>query len=258
MQFREDVYGYVVWNGGGSSTWNNVDVFVTARGWTESCGGGPRGNHYWFGSRIVVDDAAQTAQGYVASCAESWFFGSEITVNIDCSNGATQGADALNVTGPGEVHLYGSVVRIVASCSTQAGYKLNAATAKNGGNIHIHGTGIDVLSDASNNIAALNAASDGSIHVNGSAYNLYTYAGTATRIVNNGGHVHAPYLWEHIPDSDDDPNTAANFASANGADMTTVTTGTLDSHPHMVVYSATCAAVSAATPWWDAVDRVCR
>lgn len=99
------------------------------------------------------------------------------------------------------------------------------------------------------NIVVLSAATGGTIHANGSSYNLSTVGGTVTRVVNNGGHIHAPYLWEHIPD----PATVPNFTSVTGADMTTVTTGTSDGQPHLLIYSTNCAS-----KWYDSVDKACR
>lgn len=128
---------------------------------------------------------------------------------------------------------------------------LSAVTATSGGMVHIHGTGIDAISSASNNIKVLTAGVGSMIHANASSYNLSTPTGSVTRINNTGGHIHAPYLWEHIPD----PTTAPNFASQNGADTTTVTTGTSDGQPHMAVYSASCPS---GTKWYDQVDKVCR
>ena len=77
-----------------------------------------------------------------------------------------------------------------------------------------------------------------------------------TRISNNGGHVHAPYLWQHVPDTDDNPSTVdTNFASVNGADQTTMTVGPSDGHPHTAVYSSSCPFNAR---WYDQVDKVCR
>jgi hypothetical protein len=250
-------YGYVSWSGGGSSTWSNVVVNGKARLWTEGVCGVTRGKHYWFGSRLTASDQFTIANGYAATCDETWIIGSEVLLDVDCKNGdgnstgGPSGAFIINATNQGEVHVYGSVIRMSAACTTMSGTNLTAVSAGSGGNVHIHGTGIDVISMASNNIRVLTANSGGMIHANASAYNLSTPAGSVTRINNNGGHVHAPYLWEHIPD----PATAPNYASLNGADTTTITTGTSDGHPHVAVYSTACPSTAR---WYDQIDKVCR
>lgn len=244
--------GYISWNGGGSSTWNNVVVDGQSRIWIESCGV-TRGKHYWFGSRLKMTAAASIADGYDASCGESWFIGSEIQADLCDPNGGygPNGNFLIRASEQGEIHVYGSVIRVGATCQMGVGTPILAITASDGGNVHVHGTGIDVISTVPNNIVVLQAASGGVIHANGAAYNLSTPSGTVTRISNNGGHIHAPYLWEHIPD----PATIPNFTSANGADQTTVTSGTSDGHPHTVVYSTNCPANAR---WYDQVDKVCR
>jgi hypothetical protein len=262
MAMTHPVYGYIKWAGGGSSTWNRINLEGTARLWEETCGP-TRGTHYWFGSRIKVFDTFLVAQGYNAACDESWFFGSEISLDSDCYNngefyvgGINTGGYAVNASNQGEVHVYGSVIRVRAACPTAASVTLRAVNATNGATIHVHGTGIDVISDDTNNIIALKASGGGTIHANASAFNLSTPSGTVTRISNNGGHVHAPYLWEHVPDTDGNPATVdTNFASANGADQTTSTVGTSDGHPHTAVYSSTCPANAR---WYDTTDKVCR
>jgi hypothetical protein len=121
-----------------------------------------------------------------------------------------------------------------------------AATATGSGKIHIHGTGIDVISQSANNIVALAASNGGTIHANAAAYSLKTGSGgTVTRISNNGGHVHAPYLWEQHA------NPPA-ILSENGADMAVVT-GTADNHPHLVIYDTSCAG-----KWFDTSTNACR
>jgi hypothetical protein len=128
---------------------------------------------------------------------------------------------------------------------------LLAATASGGGTVHIHGTGIDVISDAPNAITVLRADPTGTIHANSSAYNLSAVSGSTVTRIGGSGHIHAPYLWEHVPDAIEIPN----FQSANGADQTTVTVGTSDGHPHTAVYSSTCPTTAR---WYDQVDKVCR
>lgn len=265
MLIRNGFYGYIQWDGGGTSNWTNVEVQISPGAWNEGTCGATRGQHYWFGSRIVSGDSATATRGYAAKCDETWFIGSEISMDIDCINpdtGAfvgspTEVGKAINATNQGIVHAYGSVIRSITSCQLRSGDYLVAAVASNGGSIHIHGTGIDVLSDDyPSGIVALSAGSGGEIHANSSAYNLSTAIGGTVTRVKGAGHVHAPYLWEHIPDTDGNPGTVdTNFTSANGADQTTVTVSTSDGHPHPAIYSATCPATAR---WYDTVDKLCR
>jgi hypothetical protein len=95
----------------------------------------------------------------------------------------------------------------------------------------------------------LQTAAGGEIHANVSAYNLSNFAGSVARI-NGAGHVHAPYLWEHIPDATKVPG----FTSAHCADTTTLSVAADNNHQHTVVYSTSCPS---GTPWYDQVDKVC-
>lgn len=198
----------VLWEGSGSSTWINVTVRGISYGWWDNpCMGQAGGKHYWFGSRIIADPASfgyptALVKGYGINCGQSWFFGSEIL-----AVGGDAGPKGLYVN-HGEAHMYGGALRAVLNPGQTAGSPgltgmaqeegagLFAALAANNGSVHIHGTGIDVIGNAlGNDIAALMASSNGEIHANGAAYNLSTgLGGRIHRIINNGGHVHAPYL----------------------------------------------------------------
>lgn len=252
-------------NGGDgvTTTWTNVGIDSTAYGWTES--GCSTAKHYWFNSRITTRTGFGIARAY-STCSENWFFGSEITV-IGTQGEAVEEILALGVNGH-ETHVYGSVIRAIAEPgvilpaaqvyprgSSVGG--LVAVTVGTGSSIHIHGTGIDAVSAEGNHIAVLGAGGVGSeLHVNASAYNLRTGAGgSVTRILNptGQGHVHAPYLWEHIPNTDGNINTVdTNFISINGADQTTVTAP--GGYPHPAIYSSACPANAR---WFDTVDKVC-
>lgn len=232
-----------------NTTWTNVEVFGGESAWKEFTCGPQAGTHYWFNSRINVASAGGVGVAYRTSCDVSWFFGTEITVTA--SGSQLNQLNVLEVVGPAEVHVYGGVIRALNNgTGVASGSNYAAVSASTSGMVHIHGTGIDVISQSASPIVALYATSGSTIHANESSYNLSTGAGgTVTRILNSGGHVHAPYLWEHIPD----PLTVPNFTSVTGADITTVTTGTSDGQPHLVIYSANCAS-----KWYDTVDRICR
>jgi hypothetical protein len=257
--FNASSLGGINWNGTGTSVWQNVAFFTNNYGWNDSSTACPatgnRGVHYWIGSRIVSNNAGIAIGAYESTCAEDWFIGSEITVNTDKKAAM---AVALRSNGPrSEIHYYGGAIRVLLTGAASTSQEIAAASATNSGEMHIHGTGIDVISDQAKPVVALKAGNGGTIHANASAYNLRAASGgSVTRTKNSGGHIHAPYLWEHIPDTDGDPNTVdTNFTSANGADQTTVTVGTSDGHPHTAVYSSTCPTNAR---WYDTTDKVCR
>lgn len=245
----------VVWYGGGISTWTNV-VFLGA--WFDAigpalpytCPVGQQGTHRFFSSRVVAVNSH--APAYNSYCGDGWFWGSEI-INSPSINSAAPITSAIFVTGAGNrLHLYGSNVRAEALAGDTAARTMAAINATNGAEVHSHGVGIDLIGNPGWTLVGLDASTNAEIHANESSYFVMPKTGvTFRRIANTGGHVHAPYLWEHIP--------TQSFSSVDGADMTTVLgTSTSDLQPHMVIYSATCASTNAAKPWWDSVDRVCR
>lgn len=239
-------YAVVVINPGTTTTWTNVKLVGP---WQEYCVGASTtgGKHYWFGSQILTASGGGGGH-YQVKCDQSWFFGSEITAKGLLTSGEVI---PFKVSGS-ELHVYGSVIRALGM-GTGAPSDLHALTAvsASGGQVHIHGTGIDVIAMNGAPVAAiaLSASNGAMIHANASSYNLRTGAGgTVTRIIKDqlpNTHVHAPYIWEHIPE--------APLVSVTGADMTTVTTGTSDGQPHLVIYSTNCTS-----KWYDTVDKMCR
>lgn len=244
MKITTRFYGGVHWDGGGTSRWTDVQVIGAARAWyEENCGAVP-GSHYWMGSKLTATAAFSIAETYRATCDESWFFGSEVTASVP-ANAYPASGGAISASAKGMIHVYGSVLRTLIDGPTQGNNVPAAAVdGTSGGEIHIHGTGIDAISTTGKNVVALVATNNGFLHANQTAYNLST-TGTKTRIVNNGGHVHAPYLWESHPE-------APAVTSVNGADMAVVT-NTADGQPHMIIYSSACAS-----SWFDTVTRACR
>ena len=245
----------VRWGPPGNSRWNNVELSGDAYGWYEVGVSATCGKHYWFNSKLIATGASSSPSqlaAYADKCgSENWFFSSELLAQAT----ATQfDLFALMQKREADTHFYGSVIRALSSVLVSNG--VTAISAQKG-TVHIHGTGIDAISTApGNSVVAITASPGATVHANGSAYNLSGGTGsTVTRIQENGGHVHAPYLWEHIPN----PAVAPNFTSVDGADQATVTSGTSDGYPHTVVYSSKCVSTtSAAKPWWDAVDKLCR
>lgn len=247
----------IYWLGGGSSTWVNVLIEGSTYGWTESnCNlvtKATRPVHKWFSSTII--SAGKVA--YATQCSENWFYGSEIIATGPGFGDGLRGitARAYYSTDYPETHIYGSVIRVLPSdnasfsepSASGDGVGVVAIAAGQNAEIHVHGTGIDVLgNNMPNNVAAIAAINGGVVHAAQTAFNMKTASGgSIVRIKNEGGHIHAPYLWEHIPTSP--------LISANGADITTVTSGTSDGFPHLLIYSTNCAS-----GWYDSVDKNCK
>lgn len=245
MKITTRFYGGVKWNGGGNSRWTDVQVVGSGRAWYEETCGATPGSHYWMGSKLTATAVFSIAETYRASCDESWFFGSEVTASVPAGSYQASGGAATAMSA-GVIHLYGSVLRTLIDGPT-FGNNVPAASVgygTAGGTIHIHGTGIDGISTTGQNITALYAGPSGMLHTNETAFNLST-TGTVTRIVNAGGHVHAPYLWEAHPE-------VPAITSVNGADMAVVT-NTSDGQPHLVIYSTACTS-----KWFDTVTKACR
>lgn len=249
----------VIWQGGGISRWNNVDLITYGYGWVEqSCGAAP-GQHYWFGSRILAYGAHNSLRNYVASCDVTWIIGSEITSIYDMPSSAAT-LNVLYASGNsdkhGEIHVYGSVIRAISGSNVyttpeSGGNGFSTIVAQDSGEIHIHGSAIDALSTGGNQVRVISAESNGMVHANTASYNLKTgTGGTITRVFNSGGHVHAPYSWEPHAEP---PFAAAgvSFTSQEGAD-TAVVTNTADGFPHPLIYTAKCTS-----KWFDIVTKAC-
>lgn len=246
----------------GETTWTDVDVIGQLYGWQG--GASCDSKHSWFNSRIIVKPAGSgpVARAY-STCAEDWFYSSEITVisnSDDISNGIVSSSKpfemvALKAGDGAEVHVYGSIIRAITEQGVTSpdpellsGNIVNgviAITAFGSNNIHIHGSAIDVLSTEPNNIAVIAVSNNGNIHANETSYNLITAdGGSITRILNNGGVVRAPATWaasQYLP----------NVISITGQD-TAVFTGTADGHPHHISYDATCE-----NKWFDTTSSEC-
>ena len=264
IKIATNFYGGIYWKGGGNSRWTNIDIDTIARAWAEPTCGAKRGNHYWLNSKLNSTAAFSLGTTYQASCDESWFFGSEVTVTAPDGGTPTNGA-AVAADGSGIIHLYGSVLRALIDGPISSSSSLSAAAVgplfssdtRVGGEIHIHGTGIDVISETGQDAVVFSAAGNGMIHADASAYNMST-TGNKTRIKNNGGMVKAPYQWVQN-------NQPPQVISENGADMFVETncdanachdvdTGT---ETHLLIYNESCD-FSNHGPWFDIVTRKCR
>ncbi|HEY9202626.1 MAG TPA: hypothetical protein VIQ81_13620 [Gammaproteobacteria bacterium] len=237
-------YGAIEWKGGGKSHWNSVKVIGNGRAWYETNCGSTPGEHIWADSQIIGHVAFTVAVTYLATCDDSKFYASSISINIpNTYAGGIYEGGAVVAEDEGVIHVYGS--NIVANIDTGESYSTNvaAASAHDGGKIHIHGTGIDVVSNYSQDVVALSARDGGMIHANSSAYFMRS-SGTITRIKNNGGVIMAPYQWQSSP-------TPPSIVSVKGADQVVVTE-TSDGYPHQLIYDNSCV-----NNWYDTTVRDC-
>lgn len=253
----------VLWTGEGLSTWTNVKLDGVGYGWFDyQCSPGTRGVHYWFSSQIISHNPSAVAKGYGSMCGESWFFGSEIRAQ------GSQGVKGLYLNNS-EAHVYGGVIRAIANPGAtfvepgltgngqEEGKGIFAVLSAVDSSIHIHGTGIDVIgNEVDNDVAALIAGSEGEIHANQASYNISTAGdGVKHRIINGGGHVHAPYLWESHA-------TPPNIASVSGADLAVQTNCAASgcqnpgNETHLLLFNSDCTG--AGGPWFDVVTGSCR
>lgn len=258
----------VIWLDAGFSSWNNVVLEATGGGfsWYDAGGStnsgtgglsegqclpGEQGTHRFSAVRLITRASTNSGNqgegsiGFLNRCGDNWFWGSEIVFTPAPGGKGT----AISSEGSASrIHLYGSNIRAEADPTATSG-SVTAIHVRDGAEVHAHGVGIDVLPNLGMTGTALDAGTNGQIHASASSYFVSPSTGiTFRRIVNNGGHVHAPYQWEHIP--------TQTFESVTGADTATVTLGTSDAQPHLVIYSKTCPG--GASGWYDTTDKVCR
>jgi hypothetical protein len=238
------------WQGTGSSTWINVTIEpVTIYAWTETaCPSDPTQApvHRWFSSRL-----GGLVKTYEAQCSDNWFFGSQLYVTAIGGDAKVLYAHAYAL-GPYTpmFHVYGSNITvtlptgIAANPITSNGSGVFAVDAGPGSMVHIHGTGIDVTGNGSTNQIGALVSTGGMIHANNTAYNLDAGGGSIARIINFGGIIKAPYVWEQ-------GSNPPSITSVTGAD-TAVITSTSDGHPHVVIYDSTCPS-----SWYDTVAHAC-
>lgn len=248
LQITTGFYGGVKWSGGGNSNWNDVEILGNARAWYEEGCSSTRGKHYWFSSKLTATAVFGIAETYRSTCDESWFYGSEITVSTPANTYSATGG-AILAFGDGIIHVYGSALRTFIDTDGLVPAAVAGYAGSQGGEIHIHGTGIDLTSTTGRDVVALSASNGGMIHADVTAFNPST-TGTVTRIANHGGHIHAPYIWQHIPN----PAAISDFTSVDGADQTVVM---VNGYPHTAIYSTQCKNADNTKAWYDTVDKVC-
>ena len=266
------------------TAWTNVEIIGSRYAWLEDSLGGCQshaGRHSFFGVRITAigGGIGSTTIAYWATCATSWFWGSEITASTVA--GSTYHARALMAI-EAEVHLYGSNVRMllpsnvtaVPFSGVQSGTVLMAATS--GSAIHIHGTGLDVVHAGAGTADMLYADATSHFHANESGFNIHvTGTGKVNRVAGPGS-VESPYIWGAgtVPPLSTSSSGVQTLASRNGMDSYMETDCPLSStadcsagaglpvgsqYPRMMVYRKECTGTAANQgPWFDTVKRACR
>lgn len=256
----------VVWAGGGDAVWTDVELIASYSTWYETpagqlssggvCTTDPNNDHRFFSSTLHLRKPTLGALIYLNNCGVTWFYGSELIFDAEDSTMAGQ-AVGIRSSGAGhETHLYGSNIRMFAGTDS-AITSLLAFRGNDGAEIHSHGTGIDVVSDKDIPITVIEANPGSHVHTAESAYVLRTGPnGTVTRIDDNGGMVHAPHDWGHVPNTDGNHATVdTNYVSKHGADRAVVQNGTSSTHPHPAIYSDSCPSTAR---WYDIIDKTCR
>ena len=266
----------------GVTTWTNVDIIGPGYGWLEAATTCTqrKGRNLFFGSRISTSAIANDgiSRAYQAACAQSWFWGSEITANVSPQD--TVDAFALKAINA-EVHLYGSNVRLLLSPGVPAksfdgnnGHYLMAALS--GSSVHIHGTGLDVVHEGSGTADMLYADSTSHFHANESGFNIHvTGTGKVNRVAGPGS-VETPYMWGAgiVPPLSTSSSGVQTLASRNGMDSYIETDCPFSStaacsagaglpvgsqYPRLMVYRKECTGTGPNQgPWFDTIQRNCR
>ncbi|MEM7411103.1 MAG: hypothetical protein AAF430_12780 [Myxococcota bacterium] len=279
------------WIRGGSSSWSNVDILshedndlaspTAANAWVESCGTSDgRAVHYFHGSRIRRVGLIQGGQLYAFSaCAESWFFGGEISLEVPDDDYGTGAIDAnfatlyLNGLGSGsvggDVRVFGTAIRATVKGyfdSTSSVPPIRAVEFSGnatGGVFHSHGSIISVNAnvdpqggDPLDVAGIVSLGTNQLAHTPGTAFVLNVHPTATAERLRGGATFESPFLWQAGA-------SAPPVISKQGADLYVETDcdGTGDcsggsaDEPHLMVYSENC---SAGGPWFNTVTAACR
>lgn len=284
----------VQWNGGGSSTWSDVDLLgggstvpssglaptLFSIGWYDKdtsagCGHG-EALHYFFGSRVTALGNALQNDGYVARCSEVWFFGGEIQATSDGDTpGSMQQTAVLLNNHAADFRVFGSALRsnpgaAVSNSLVGVGQPELTAVAATLGEFHMHGGIINVNANGSTQTVSvmglLTSANTVRAHTPGTGWvALAANGGTAARVSGPNAKTQTPFLWQQgsePPRSVPGDPTSAFVTSIQGSDLFVetdcVTGGSCSggSDPHLMLYSEACAGTGG--PWFDVVEGACR
>ncbi len=267
----------VWWNGGGRSTWENVELIGDTRTWVDNdCSPGgiwpftERAVHYWWGSIVRTLGAGTAGVAVDARCSEHWFYGSEISALGNASSSsslASMTSIKIGSGGPfvGDVRLFGSAVRTGSGSLPASHAAFSSGTGvsvSGGGQFHMHGGIINTTSSgvAGADATGLSVTGSGSLgHTPDTAFVVKAGSGgTATRVAESaGGTALSPFLWQ----AGTAPPVPA-LQSVEGADMYVEydcgSDGNCDAggtQAHIMVYNPTECATEL---WFDSTTGRCR
>lgn len=265
----------IVWSGGGSSTYTNVDVVGRAYGWYDyGCTvPGDIPLHYWFGSTVTATAELGVAVSYFSQCGENWFYGGEIASIVKDAT-SPRFHTAVAMTLDGDMRMFGTAVRVIANPASPGATKplvpnarhpegTSALAAMDGGVVHMHGgivnvTAVNQNASIDNTVAAIFSNGVGSfVHTPGIAYTVKPNGNGIGHRIFGDGSVQAPYHW---PNGTTPPTVQSQTGSdvfvENDCGSGGCQAGGDD--PHMLVYSENCLVVGNAGPWFDIVTGSCR
>ena len=270
-------YG-VYWRGGGSSTWQNVEIIGQKAGWYDvSCSPGNRAVHYFFASRIRTNGEGAVSDAIAMDvCSENWLYGSEISAlgNANSDPGLTDltairvRKDPIGHTG--DVRVFGSAIR-AGSLGLDSGHaafaQATGIAVKDGAVFHSHGgiinaTASNIAGAAATGLSVSGAGSFG--HTPGTAFVVKPgFGGTGTRVAALlSGTVQSPFLWQSGATPPTSMTEANELVSENGQDMFVETdcgqNGNCSgggNETHLMIYNVMCGSTN---PWFDTVTGACR
>ncbi len=283
-------------DGGGNSTWTDVNIVSTGGGtsnfqgaWADDVCDAANGiaTHYFFGVRMRSRAERSTLYPpfvFWGECSDHWFYGGEIFWDASgfadvAAPAAARGAAVL-VGHDSTVHLFGTSlnVRVDQTANALGGslvaVQTDADTFGNGGPsaFHMHGGIINItVSNSASlksnfDVTSLWGNSDGSlIHVIDTAFALNVPSTIpAYRIYESAGaKVLSPFQWQSgaLPPV---ATSEANVLNSDDGQDTFIETDcnadgdcTGGSESHLMVYNGT-VCTDSANPWLDTITGRCR
>jgi hypothetical protein len=277
-------YG-VRWDGLGNATWTNIDLLAVggASGgllaWAEGCDGvnsPDRSVHYFFGSRIRAIGSQNVNRAYWTECAETWFFGGEILLDISGSTGAVAN-EAILLEDWAIFEAFGTAIR--ARKTQERPGAIVAVAVANSSTFHSHGVNIAASVDASvgSNLCDATALDvrngNATAHTYESSYVVTPSASKIpVRLKGTVGKAQSPFHWQagrYPPGqsvgscASSDQNECNVIDSRDGMDTFVETdchpTSGCDNEgnePHPMIYAETLCG--STNPWFDTIQNACR
>ena len=265
----DNTLGYAVyWQGGGSSSWTDVNLTGDSTGWYDvGCAGestdAPEGRHNFWGSTV-----AGGFFGFYAECGETWFYGGEIDAFASLAGSFIDKLTGVWVAHRGEVHLNGSAVRVHSNgVSSGSGTAYGARSGPSGntfnipsgyGEFHSHGGLVSVKTANLSSVAAVGiqvnnsgGTGDARAHTHETAF-VVSGGASSTRLVGSGS-FESPFQWEArtSPPAAGGAKDGQDTYVETDCDASGCSSG---SDPHLMIYKSACSP----TPWFDTARNACR